>query len=75
MNGFGEKIKSLRIEKGLTQKKLGDLIDQSQSAVYYWEANKQEPTIFALKKLCAFFGVTADYLIGLEDELGNKIQN
>lgn len=75
MNGFGEKIKSLRIEKGLTQKELGDLIDQSQSAVYYWEANKQEPTISALKKLCAFFGVTADYLIGLEDELGNKIQN
>lgn len=75
MNGFGEKIKSLRIEKGLTQKELGDLIDQSQSAVYYWEANKQEPTISALKKLCAFFEVTADYLIGLEDELGNKIQN
>ena len=64
---FGEKLKELRIEKGLTQKQLAEQIDSAQSAIYYWESNKQEPTISALKKLCLFFNVSANYLLGLED--------
>ena len=67
MENFGEKLKELRAEKGLTQKQLAEQIDSAQSAIYYWESNKQEPTISALKKLCQFFNVSADYLLGLED--------
>lgn len=67
MYNFGEKLKELRIEKGLTQKQLAEQINSAQSAIYYWESNKQEPTISALKKLCIFFNVSADYLLGLED--------
>ncbi len=67
MYNFGEKLKELRIEKGLTQKQLAEQINSAQSAIYYWESNKQEPTISALKKLCTFFNVSADYLLGLED--------
>ena len=66
MYNFGEKLKELRIEKGLTQKQLAEQINSAQSAIYYWESNKQEPTISALKKLCTFFNVSADYLLGLE---------
>lgn len=57
----------MRLEKGLTQKQLANEIGNAQSAIVYWETNKQEPTISALKKLCKYFGVSADYLIGLED--------
>ncbi len=67
MDNFGEKLKELRQEKGLTQKQLANLIGNAQSAIVYWESNKQEPTISALKKLCKFFDVSADYLLGLED--------
>ncbi len=73
MKGFGEKIKELRQEKGLTQKQLAQIIENAQSAIVYWETNKQEPTISALKKLCIFFDVTADYLLGIEDESGARI--
>ena len=66
MYNFGEKLKELRIEKGLTQKQLAEQINSAQSAIYYWESNKQEPTISALKKLCTFFNVSADYLFVLE---------
>lgn len=72
MESFGERLKNLRKEKGLTQKELALKIDNAQSAIYYWESNKQEPTISALKKLCLFFDVTADYLIGLEDMDGHR---
>ena len=69
MKSFGEKLKELRIEKGLSQKELADLVDTSQSAIFYWENNKQEPKISSLKKLCIFFNVSADDLIGLEEEI------
>lgn len=72
MENFGEKVKELRKEKGLTQKQLAQLTDNAQSAVFYWESNKQEPTISSLKKLCVLFEVSADYLLGLEDETGAK---
>ena len=72
MENFGEKIRELRREKKLTQKELAQILDNAQSAITYWEANKQEPTISALKKLCLFFDVSADYLLGLEDETGAK---
>ena len=67
MIDFGEKLKELRIEQGLTQKQLAEQIGSAQSAIYYWESNKQEPTISALKKLCQYLNVSADYLLGLED--------
>ena len=57
MENFGEKLKELRLEKGLTQKELARELGNAQSAIYYWETNKQEPTLSALKKLCKFFDV------------------
>ena len=75
MEHFGEKIRELRREKKLTQKELAQILDNAQSAITYWESNKQEPTISALKKLCVFFDVSADYLLGLEDETGAKTYN
>lgn len=68
MNGFGEKIKTLRKEKGYTQKELAQKIGQAQSTIVYWEQDKQEPTISSLKKLCDLFEVSANYLLGLTDE-------
>lgn len=67
MKNFGEKIKELRIEKNITQKQLAAEIDSAQSTIAYWESNQQEPNISALKKLCVYFKVSADYLLGLED--------
>ena len=68
MKTFGEKIKELRKEKGLTQKELAAKIGQAQSTIFYWEQDKQKPDIYSLKKLCDLFDVPADYLIGRIDE-------
>lgn len=67
MDGFGEKLRELRKEKGFTQKRLAQEIGQAQSTVFYWEQNLQEPSISALKKICAVFDVSADYLLGRTD--------
>lgn len=68
METFGERLRELRTDKGLTQKELGEKIGYAQSTVVYWENNENEPTVTAIKKLCKFFGVSADFLIGLEDQ-------
>lgn len=72
MKEFAIKLKELREEKGLTQKELAKEIEQAQSAVCYWEANEREPNITALKKIACYFNVTADYLLGLENDDGSK---
>ncbi|MDR2090673.1 MAG: helix-turn-helix domain-containing protein, partial [Clostridiales bacterium] len=38
-----------------------------------WEQGKTEPNIANIQKLCKLFGVTADYILGLEGEGGEKL--
>ncbi len=68
MKTFGSRLKELRIERGLTQSQLAQKIGSAQSAVYYWEADKQEPSISTLKKICELFEVSADYMLDIEDK-------
>ena len=67
MNAFGEKIKELRTEKGLTQKQLALLLHTTDDSIYSWEKESCQPSIETLKKLCEIFGVSADYLWGFDD--------
>ncbi len=67
MNKFAERLKELRIEKGLTQKQLADELQISQAIISLYEKNVRTPTIDVVITLCTFFKVSADYLIGLED--------
>ena len=68
MDILGIRLKELREEKGLSQMQLSKQIDITQPAIARYELNKTEPRASDIKKFCLFFGVTADYLIGLENE-------
>ncbi len=67
MNKFAERLKELRIEKGLTQKQLADEVEISQAIISLYEKNVRTPTIDIIIILCNYFKVSSDYLIGLED--------
>ncbi len=69
---FKDIIKELRTAQGLSQYELAKKLEVSQSAVAKWELGKTEPTASALISASKFFDVSTDYLLGLEDELGNK---
>jgi len=62
----GERIKSLREDKDLTQKELGDLLNMTQRKLSYIENNKYEPSVEDIKAICSFFKISADFLLGLE---------
>ena len=57
---IGEKIKELRLEKGLSQMQLAKLIDVSQKAVDYWERGVNEPKASYIILLVKNFDVTFD---------------
>ena len=60
MAKIGEKIKELRLEKGLTQMQLGKLIGVSQKAVDYWERSVNEPKASYIIALVKVFDVSFD---------------
>ena len=57
---IGEKIKELRTEKGLSQKKLSELIGASQKAIDYWERNVNEPKASFIIALDKAFDISFD---------------
>ena len=61
------RIKEQRKEKGLTQKQLAALLQKSETGVASWEQGLSEPCVNDIRALCKIFGVSADYLLGLED--------
>lgn len=67
MMTFGERLRELRKEKGLNQIELAKSVGVGKSIISLWEINECEPTLSKLIALSKFFGVTIDYLAGLED--------
>lgn len=73
MNNFSTSLKELRENKGLTQREIASLLDISQVTYCNWENNKTEPDLNNLIRLCKFFMVSTDYLLGIESEDGRII--
>lgn len=66
---FGERLRELREEKGMTQEELGKLLNVSGRQAGNYEANKQflrDEESFL--KIIKHFDVSADYLFGLSNE-------
>ena len=64
---FCSRLKELRKEKKLSARELAEKLSVHDSTIIRWENGTMMPTIDKLYEITAFFGVTADYLLGLED--------
>ena len=69
---FSETLKYLRNSTQCTQKKLAEYLGLSANTVCEWEKNRSEPSIQTIRKLAEYFDVSADYLLGLEDDFGAR---
>lgn len=63
---FGNRLKELRIQSGLTQKQLADQIGITKSVISFYELRERTPSPEVLVKLASVFHVSADYLLGIE---------
>ena len=68
MANYRERLKNLREDRDLTQEELGKLLNKSQQGYNHIEAGRAELKIDDLITLCKYYGLSADYLIGLTDE-------
>ena len=64
---IGKRIYELRTERKISQAELGSAIGVNARAVSYWEQEVNEPKASYIFALAKFFGVSSDYLLGLED--------
>ena len=61
------KIKELRISKGLKQSDLAILLHVAQTTISNWENDRTEPDFDSLRQMAELFDVSADYLLGQSD--------
>lgn len=61
---MGEKLKSLRTDRNMTQKQIADRIGLAISAVSSYESGTRYPSYDVLLKLARIFHVSTDYLLG-----------
>lgn len=64
---YGQRIKEIQQEKGLTQSQLAEMLSTTQSTVGKYEREEIQLTVDTIIKICKVFEVSADYLLGLED--------
>ena len=67
MSRFPEKLKELRCERGLSLIELSKNLKISIATLSRWENGINDVNGEGLEALSEFFGVTTDYLLGLED--------
>lgn len=63
---FGERLKKLRLERGVSQKKVASVMQVSERAIRWYETDERRPKYDQSVAIARFFGVTTDYLFGNE---------
>ncbi len=65
---YRRRMRDLREDSDLSQAEAGAIIQKSQQGYSHIENGRAELKIEDLIALCRYYGVTADYFVGLSDE-------
>ena len=63
---FGERLREQRAELRLTQKDVARELNISVTCYAGYEQGYREPDFTTLIKICRYFSVSADYLLGID---------
>ena len=70
---FGEKLKTIRKSRNLTQLELSQRLGVSKGTVSAYEQGLSYPSIETLVKITSILNISSDYLLGISDELSFKL--
>lgn len=73
MGTFGQRLKELRNERGISQNELSKHIGVSKSSVNMYERDEREPGFETLEAIADFFNVNMDYLLGRGPKVSTDI--
>lgn len=65
---YRTRLRNVREDRDLTQAEVGKLLNKSQQGYNHIEAGRAELKIDDLIKLCQYYNLSADYLIGLTNK-------
>lgn len=68
MSTFPERLIEIRKQYNLTQKQIADGINVKESQYQKYEYGYNKPRYDVIIKLCSYFNVSSDYLLGLSDD-------
>lgn len=67
MVDFGNNLKTLRLQNGLTQAQVAQKLDVTKSVISAYETGLRLPSYDILINISKIFKVSTDYLLGLEN--------
>ncbi|MCT4488403.1 helix-turn-helix domain-containing protein [Levilactobacillus parabrevis] len=70
---FGERLKAVRKSKRLTQLGLANRLEVSKGTVSAYEQGLSYPSLETFVKICGILDTSADYLLGVSDNLPFKM--
>lgn len=70
---FGNILKKIRQENGLTQEELAKKVNTARSNIANYENDKNMPSVDILEKLSEILGCSIDYLLGKTDKKNNDV--
>ncbi len=65
---YGERLRQARKQKHLSQVSVGIKLNTTHATISRYENGKLEPNLDTLKALCKLYNVSADFILGLNDE-------
>ena len=65
---FNENLRLARERKGISQKNIAENIGVAKSTYSLYESGNREPNVQTIKKIADFLNVSADELLGIDDE-------
>jgi len=65
---FAANLSRLRREKGLSQRQAATELGVSQALLSHYETDAREPKLDFVIKVCDYYGVTTDYILGRTHE-------
>lgn len=63
-NAIGKSIKEKRIEQGLSQQALANMIGVTHASISYWENGVNIPNVFDVWKIADVLNISIDELVG-----------
>lgn len=72
MYSFSQRLVSIRKNNGMTQRATATSIGMTERSYQSLEYGTTKPSHDTIVKLCDFFDVSADYILGLSDDPERK---
>ena len=73
MRSFTDKLRGLREDNDLTQSQIAAVLGTSQTMYARYERGANEMPIHHLITLCTLYNISADYLLGINQDCNRKI--